>query len=101
DLPQLDLTELDGRVGWKRSGADFEVSTSRLSLTTRDGLKVPPIDFLLRIVAGDKRGPGRGELRASVVELGPLAALADHLPLGQQRRSLLADYAPKGRLNDV
>lgn len=101
DLPQLDLTELGGRVGWKQSGSDFEVSTSQLRLTTRDGIKVPPTDFLLRVASGDKRTPGRGELRASIIQLGPLATLADHLPLGKETRSLLAEYAPKGRLSDV
>ena len=101
DLPQLDLTELGGRVGWKQSGSDFELSTTQLRLTTRDGLKVPPTDFLLRVAPGDQRRPGRGELRASVIELGPLATLADHLPLGEQRRSLLAEYSPKGHFNDV
>jgi uncharacterized protein (TIGR02099 family) len=101
DLPQLDLAELGGRVGWKQSGAGFEVTTSQLRLTTRDGLKVPPTDFLLRVAAGDKRGPGRGELRASVIELGPLVTLADHLPLGEQTRSLLAEYSPKGHFDGV
>jgi uncharacterized protein (TIGR02099 family) len=101
DLPQLDLTELSGRVGWKQSGGDFEVSTSQLRLTTRDGIKVPPTDFLLRIVSGDQRRPGRGELRASIIQLGPLATLADHLPLGKQTRSQLAEYSPRGVLNDV
>jgi uncharacterized protein (TIGR02099 family) len=100
-LPQLDLTELGGRVGWKQSGADFELSTRQLLLTTRDGLKVPPTDFLLRVSPGDQRRPGRGELRASVIELGPLVTLADYLPLGEQRRSLLAEYSPKGHFNDV
>jgi uncharacterized protein (TIGR02099 family) len=101
DLPQLDLTELHGRVGWKQAGGDFEISTSQLRLTTSDGIKVPSTDFLLRVASGDKLRPARGEMRASVIQLGPLATLADHLPLRQQTRTALADYAPKGRLNDV
>src|SRR5262245_2550038 len=101
ELPQLDLRELGGRVGWKQSGGDFEVSTSQLRLTTNDGIKVPPTDFALRFISGDERRPGRGELRASIIQLGPLAALADHLPLAQQTRKNLAEYSPKGVLNDV
>ncbi len=101
DLPQLDLTELGGRVGWKHVDGGFEVSTSHLRLTTSDGIRVPPTDFLLRVASGDKDRPGRGELRASIVQLGPLATLADHLPLGKRTRSLLAEYSPKGVLNDV
>jgi uncharacterized protein (TIGR02099 family) len=101
DLPQLDLTELDGRVGWKQSNGGFEVSTSRLRLTTVGGLKLPAADFLLRVSAGDKRRPARGELRTSALELEPLVTLADHLPLAEQTRKQLAEYSPKGRITDA
>jgi uncharacterized protein (TIGR02099 family) len=101
DLPQLDLTELGGRVGWKQSDGGFEVSATRLSLTTTGGLKLPAADFLLRVAADDKRRPGRGELRASALELEPLVALADHLPLAQQTRKNLAEYSPRGRITDA
>ena len=102
ELPQLDLAQLSGRVGWKQSDGELEVSTSRLSLTTHDGLKVPPTDFVLRMAGGgDTSKPARGEVRASVIDLGPLATLADHLPLGNRTRAFLAEYSPKGLFNDV
>ena len=101
DLPELDLSHLSGRVGWKQSDAGFEFSTSRLGLTTTGGLKLPPADFLLRVNApGTRREPG-GELQASALELAPLVALADHLPLGQETRGRLAEYSPKGSLREV
>jgi uncharacterized protein (TIGR02099 family) len=101
DLPQLDLSHLSGRVGWKQSGEGFEVSTLRLGLTTTGGLKLPPADFLLRVNGPGARQQGGGELRASALELAPLVALADHLPLGQETRKQLADYSPKGSLREV
>jgi uncharacterized protein (TIGR02099 family) len=101
DLPELDLTELAGRIGWKRSGPTFELTTSKLGLTTAGGLKLPPADFLLRLVAADARKPARGELNANALELAPLVALADHLPLGQEVRKQLAVLSPKGSLFDV
>jgi uncharacterized protein (TIGR02099 family) len=101
DLPQLDLSQLSGRVGWKQSGEGFEVSTSRLGLTTSGGLKLPPADFLLRVDTPGARTQGGGELRVSALELAPLVALADHLPLGPETRRKLAEYSPKGSLREV
>ncbi len=37
DLPQLDLSELRGRIGWHQLDRGFEVTTQRLSLQMRDG----------------------------------------------------------------
>jgi uncharacterized protein (TIGR02099 family) len=101
DLPQLDLSHLSGRVGWKQSGEGFEVSTSRLGLTTTGGLKLPAADFLLRVNTPGPLRQGGGELRASALELAPLVALADHLPLGQETRKQLAEYSPRGSLREV
>ena len=101
DLPQLDLSQLAGRVGWKRSDTGFEITTSKLGLTTTGGLTLPPADFLLRFNAGGARKEAGGELQANALQLAPLVALADHLPLGQEARRTLAEYSPKGSLHDV
>lgn len=101
ELPVLDLAELAGRVGWKQSGDGFELSTRRLALATADGLALPPADFLLRVSAAAGRRPARGELQADALELAPLAALADHLPLPQEVRARLAALAPRGALYDL
>ena len=101
DLPELDLADLAGRVGWKQSAAEFEVSTSRLRLTTTRGLALDPADFLLRVTRGDARAKARGEMRANALDLGTLAALADYLPLGPEARKGLAEYSPKGGIYDM
>ncbi len=101
DLPELDLTELAGRIGWKMSDADFEVTTHKLSLATTGGLTLQPADFLLRLVGASERKPARGELQANALELAPLVALADHLPLAPEVRKQLATLSPKGSLYDV
>lgn len=101
DLPQLELSQLAGRVGWKQSDTGFEVTTSRLGLTTTGGLTLPPADFLLRLNAGGARAQAGGEIQANALQLAPLVALADHLPLGQEARRQLAEYSPKGSLHDV
>jgi uncharacterized protein (TIGR02099 family) len=101
DLPQLDLSHLAGRVGWKQSKGGYEITTSRLGLTTTAGLKLSPVDFLLRVSASAAGKPTGGEMQVSTVELAPLLALADHLPLGQETRLKLAEYSPRGSLRDV
>lgn len=101
DLPELDLSALAGRVGWKTLKGGFEVSTTRFSLSTADGLALQPTDFLLRIAADRAGKPARGELRANVLDLAPLVALADRLPLEGEVRKTLVELAPKGSLQDL
>jgi len=101
DLPELDLTELEGRVGWKQSDTEFELTTARLALATAGGLKHQPVDFLLRHSTDGAGKPLQGELRASTLELGPLVLLAAHLPLGEAVRKHLAEYSPTGVLSDT
>ena len=101
DLPELDLTELSGRIAWKVTANSFEFSTLKLSLATRQGLVLPPADFLLRLESGKDRKPLRGELRANALDLEPLMVLADRLPLAAELRKQLVAAAPKGSLFDV
>ena len=101
DLPELDLTELEGRVGWKQSDTGFEFSTSRLALATSGGLKLQPVDFVLRYTTNGAGKPLQGEMRASTLELGPLVLLAEYLPLGEGVRKQLAEYSPRGMLSDM
>ncbi len=101
DLPELDLSELSGRIGWKSSAAGFEVTTAKLGLTTTGGLTLHPTDFRLHVVAGTKRAPARGELEVDTLELEPLVTLADRLPLAQEARDQLARFSPQGGLRDV
>jgi len=56
DLPELDLAELKGRVGWKLLDGGYEVSTTRLSLSTHERV-LQPTDFLLRYNRGSEKRP--------------------------------------------
>ena len=101
DLPELDLDALNGRVGWKGRKDGFDISTSRLGLTTEGGLTLQPTDFQLRIFHGGERTPPRGEMTATALDLAPLRALADHLPIDATLRRELDRYEPRGSLYDV
>ena len=101
DLPELELAQLAGRIGWKQSDTQFELTTSKLSLTTSGGLNLLPVDFLLRQDTDSQGRPVQGEVHANALELAPLVTLADHLPLGDEVRKRLSEYSPKGTLSDL
>ena len=100
DLPELEFAALQGRVGWRRLSDGFEVSSSKLGMTT-NAYRLQPMDLLLRYSRGSERKPPSGELRANVLDLEPLMALADHLPFEPELRKDLDRYAPRGNLLDV
>lgn len=101
DLPELDLTELTGRVAWKTSAAGMEFSAAKLGLTTQNGLVLHPADFLLRLESARGRSPARGEMRANALDLEPLVLLADRLPLDAGVRGRLVELSPRGSLFDL
>ncbi len=101
DLPELDLTQLSGRIGWKSSREGFEFTTSQLAMTTTGGLKLYPSSLRLRMTAGARGAAPDGEFQVDELSLEPLVALADRLPLGEETRKQLARFAPRGGLRDV
>jgi uncharacterized protein (TIGR02099 family) len=100
DLPELDLAQLKGRVGWKMLDDGFEVSTSKLGMSTH-AYTLQPTDFLLRYHRGAGARPARGELQANALDVEPLIALADHLPFEPALRKEFESYAPRGSFYDV
>ncbi|HXV12218.1 MAG TPA: YhdP family protein [Burkholderiales bacterium] len=101
DLPELDLTELSGRIGWKSSREGIELTTSKLAMTTTGGLKLHPSNLRLRMVAGARGAALQGDFQVDELNLEPVVALADHLPLGDEARRQLARFSPRGGLRDV
>ncbi|SFL98967.1 YhdP family protein [Rugamonas rubra] len=118
DVPPLDLLRVQGRVSAKEeiapapSGGQpsgkptfgargHSVSLAGFSLSTRDGVTMAPTTLSERYIAASPSKPARTELSASVLDLQTLASLADKLPLAEHQRSMLAEFAPRGRLLDV
>ncbi|TXF12201.1 TIGR02099 family protein [Pelomicrobium methylotrophicum] len=99
ELPVLDLVAVGGRLGWRKDKTAYEFFTRRLSLATRDGLRLSPTDFRFRR-AGEGES-ARTELAANVLDLGVLAALSRYLPLAAQTRERLEALSPRGRLADL
>ena len=114
ELEPLDLLQVRGRVsareeipkamdnGQPAFGVlGHSISLSNFSLRTRDGLVMAPTELSERYVAATAKTPERVELKASLLDLQALAALAGRLPLSAEQRRMLAELAPSGRLRDV
>lgn len=100
-LPELDLSSLNGRVGWKQAPLSREFSVAQLSLTTAGQLTLQPMDFSYKATTDAKGALLGGEIKAHAVDLAPLLSLAEHLPLQEPTRKLFAELAPQGRLHEV
>lgn len=112
-LPPLDLLQLGGRIAAREDGGPAKtagksfgalghsVSIEQLSLSTRDGVTLAPISLTERYVAASGSKPSRTEVNANALDLQTLAALAERLPLSEAQRRLLAELAPRGRLDQV
>ena len=103
-LPELDMSALSGRVAWKKTLKTVEFSTKQLSLVTATKagrLNLQPVDFSFKAATDALGAPLSSEVKVNVLDIAPLASLADHLPLGQEVRKRLEDLSPKGRLFDV
>lgn len=100
-LPELDMPQLGGRFAWQRAGDGFQFSTRKLTFSTGDGLRLPPVDLTLKLGAADREGFGRGEMQANALELAPLVQLADRLPLSADFRKSLTGFSPEGSVYDL
>ncbi len=98
DLEDIDMTEAEGRLRVRRRSGGLEASGSKLRLNTRDGLKVQPTDFFLRLVPASGAQPARGEFVANQLDLEVLSRLAGRLPFDGGLRKRLATLAPAGRV---
>ncbi|MDH4284358.1 MAG: DUF3971 domain-containing protein, partial [Gallionellaceae bacterium] len=100
ELPQLDLRSLHGRLSWQESAQGIEVSAQNFSLQMHDGLVVQPADFFL-LLAAEGTQPARNEVRASSLDFASLAGLADYLPLDEDLKKQLSEFAPQGQVTGL
>lgn len=101
DLEVFELDELSGRVGWQGFSQGYEVYARQLFATAAQGQSFQPLDFSLRRFYTQAGKPGRGELKASALDLDVLARFAEHLPIDASIRAELARYAPRGKVHDL
>jgi uncharacterized protein (TIGR02099 family) len=98
-LPELALTSLAGRLGWKDDGKRREISAASLAFVTADGLRLSPMRFTFARTGEAASPDRRSELQVERLDLAPVAQLAEFLPLTQVLRDRLARSAPTGMID--
>lgn len=98
DLPELRLASVAGRVQGRGTEQGYEFGTRHLALVPVDGLPMHGTTFR---ASWEATQPPRGTLSADLIELAPLAQLAEYLPFPADLRALLADLAPQGLVSDA
>jgi uncharacterized protein (TIGR02099 family) len=101
DVPELDLVRLEGRVTGRRLEGGFEAEFKHLTLATRSGVSLPPIDLTLAWQGATANRPPQGRASANGLDLSAMADLAAHLPLDNATRTSLIRHAPHGRVYDL
>ncbi len=100
DLPELELAAVSGRIQATSRDGGYELAGRRLALATERGPAMEPTDFRVEWKPEGKV-PEHGALTAKLLELEPLAQLADALPFPAELRKLAGELAPRGRLLDA
>ncbi|MGA7749448.1 MAG: DUF3971 domain-containing protein [Gallionella sp.] len=95
ELPEMDLTNLQGRAAWHELQGGFEVSTKGLALRMQNGIELQPTDFYFRT---EKAG---NEIRANLLQLETINKLAKFIPIGDSLRAQLDAYAPRGKVSNL
>ena len=101
ELPPLDLSELRGRIGWHLTERGFEVVSEGLALQMRDGFRMKPTDFYLRLADEADGEHGSGEVRANALNLGDMVVLASYLPLDAELKQKIVEAAPHGKVSGM
>jgi len=96
DLPPLSVQGLQGRLAFAKTPGGYEVSGRRLALVLGTGQSLGPADIILR-----RAGAGGYQVQADRLDIGPIAGIADALPLDAVIRSRLLQMAPRGRIEDL
>ncbi|MGA7595401.1 MAG: AsmA-like C-terminal region-containing protein [Gallionella sp.] len=103
DVPEMRVRELRGRAAWQELEDGVQISTKHLALRLQDGLDFQPTDFYFRTVKGGHAEyfgsqTSGGEIRANLLSLKNLTALAEYLPMRDDLRARLDAYAPRGKV---
>jgi uncharacterized protein (TIGR02099 family) len=98
ELPMLRVARVAGRVQGRATERGYEFGARGLALQPVEGAAMHGTSFRASWEAGT---PPRGTLSADLIELAPLAQLAEYLPFPADLRALLADMAPEGRIRDA
>jgi uncharacterized protein (TIGR02099 family) len=100
ELPELQLSSLSGRLGWRVDAGAFQLWARRLTFATADGVHLPPADISYSRTPARANRPPVAEVAFDAVQLEAVVRLLDHLPVDPALRSRLAELNPRGRLRN-
>ncbi len=98
DLPELQLTALRGRLGWRDSANKLDLWARALMFVTPDGVRLPPADIGYSRLTAARGGQDSSELTFDAVDLEAMTRLIDRLPVPVELRTRLAELNPRGTL---
>lgn len=104
ELPVLEISAVQGRLYGRETPRGYDFGARGLALSSPGRPPMSGTSFRASYEpAGGAPGPAsapRGSVSANLIELGPLAHLAEFLPFPADLRKLLAELAPQGDLLD-
>jgi len=95
-LPPLQLTRMEGRLGWSQEAGVTEFSATGLTFTTPDGLQLPPADIRYRRRGAGDDPSARFEVLFDRLDLAAVTRLVDRLPVDDALRMRLSELRPRG-----
>ncbi|MFY9316918.1 MAG: YhdP family protein [Burkholderiales bacterium] len=102
ELPLLEISAVRGRVYGRQTVQGYDFGVRNLSLQRPSAPPMNGTSFRASWQPAGANAPAaRGALNANLIELGPLAHLAEYLPFPGDVRALLAELAPHGNLLDA
>ena len=102
ELPLLEISTVHGRVYGRETASGYDFGARGLALVRPNAPQMNGTSFRASWQpASSTTLVPRGSVTANLVELGPLAHLAEFLPFPADLRALLAELAPQGNLLDA
>jgi uncharacterized protein (TIGR02099 family) len=111
ELPVLAVSSVRGRLQGRETPRGYEFGVQNLALSTAQAPAMSSTSFRATIEGDAARSasgdlaegwrPQRGSVSANLIELAPLAHLAEFLPFPADLRKVLAELAPQGNLLDT
>ncbi|HEY0665097.1 MAG TPA: YhdP family protein [Gallionella sp.] len=101
DVPAMKIVNLNGRAAWSDAAGGFEVSTRKLAMQLRSGLRFQPTDFLFRTERESDEQFATNRMRANVLQFEDVVSLTKYFPMRADLREQLAKYSPMGRLSNL
>jgi len=102
DLPVLEISSVRGRVYGRETPRGYDFGARSLALASPGAPAMNATSFRASWEPASSTSlTQRGSVSANLIELAPLARLAEYMPFPADLRKLLAELAPQGNLLDV